>query len=177
MPGDRDFITGPPIGPEALALAGGMPTDGGKELRYDSSALRSQWEGTGTPVPDAGYNPGALEQQIPPEILEAMRRGAPPPMAAMPYNPPPGMPPIAQFAQPHPEFDMVLPLGDGVVARIVFTGEPGVKQWKRLLRHLLIEAEEEGETNEVSRTGLLDGEHNAPANVRRRTGKPQADGP
>jgi hypothetical protein len=171
MPGDRDFITGPPIGPDALALAGGIPTDGGKELRYDSSALRSQWEGAGMPIADAGYNPAALEQQIPPEILDAMRRGAPPPMAALPPPPP------QQFSMPQPQlkFDMVLPLGDGVVARIAFTGEPGVKQWKRLLKHLLIEAEEEGESNEVLQAGLPDGGADAPANGRRRTGKHQAD--
>jgi hypothetical protein len=168
MPTDRDFVTGPGIGPEALALANTTPMGGAKEVYYDSTQLRAMYEGGGLPGGPGqagGMNTQMLQPPpsdpstfdlgqaamdagaIPPEILEAMKRAqggqtiSPPLTPALSYQPAPA---------PLVGFEMILPLGDSVTVRISFSAEPGVRQWKRLLKHLLIEAEADDEPSEAN---------------------------
>jgi hypothetical protein len=145
------------IGPEALAVGiPGVSPNGGKEIYVDSTAVRSAYERGGldpasyatdiTPQGPAAAAPEALPQ----ELIDAMRNGQPPPAHVMPtltqpprplpspFSPPPAPVPLSGAVE------MMIPVGGGVTARVMFVGGvPSSRQWLKLIRHLQIEAEED----------------------------------
>lgn len=167
-----DWVNGPAIGPEALAVMNQSQTNpNGKEVYFDSSAVRGQYERGGlepenyvaveyTPVPSA---PGGVDPSMPNELLEALAAGKPPPPHLMP--PPPNSttsvrqlpPPMSQphwqtpvsASLPPGAIEMTIPVGDGITARVIFTGRPDGQiagiHYRKLIRHLEIEAYGEGE--------------------------------
>ncbi len=163
------FIEGPPITREAINL--GVPSrspGGGTEIHYDSSAMRSAYEAGnngGAPMsPPAaavmGPMPGMAGPNVElpvdmgdldPEILKALTGGQPPPLNKMPpvgspvgRGPAPNASSIYQPTQPTQQYTtMLLPLGGGVTAQVVFIGKvPKARHWQRLIKHMQIEAVE-----------------------------------
>ena len=136
---------------------------GAQEIHYDSGQMRAAYEagnhggvpaaepmgpmisGMGGPNVELPVEMGALD----PEILKALAAGEPPPVNRMPQ--PNRVPaPIAQvpsnFAPQggaQSSTTMILPLGGGVTAQVIFTGRvPKARHWERLIKHMQIEAVE-----------------------------------
>ena len=201
-----DWVNGPAIGPEALALMNQNQTNPtGKEIYFDSSAVRGQYERGGlepdnyvaaeySPVPAA---PGGVDPSMPNELLEALAAGKPPPAHLMPppqnspqqanlqLSPPASQPmhwqaPVSA-SLPAGAIEMTIPVGDGITARVIFSGKPnsqvGSVHYRKLIRHLEIEAYEENggkpkinvKSADTAPTGVVD------RPKRRRKGRPAAD--
>lgn len=166
-----DWVQGPAIGPEALAVAMGHQTTspgGAKEIYVDSGVLRSQYE-NGMPPDPSTYQPeytdvsaapaqtpaGGEPMLLPPEVLEAMKNGQPPPAHLMvglaaqaPGRPALPAPPREQIRVlpgplPHAAAEMVIPVGNGITARVSFDSAPRPSHYRKLIRHLEIEADSE----------------------------------
>ena len=164
-----DWVNGPAIGPEALALMNQNQTNPtGKEIYFDSSAVRGQYERGGlepdnyvaaeySPVPAA---PSGVDPSMPNELLEALAAGKPPPAHLMPaptqqpqqqLSPPASQPmhwqaPVSA-SLPAGAIEMTIPVGDGITARVIFSGRRDSQiagiHYRKLIRHLEIEAYEE----------------------------------
>jgi hypothetical protein len=164
------FIDGPPITPGTVAAAG-VPAPGSKEIFIDSSAIRSAYfQQFGVPdvAPSEPADPeqpavqevrtvSVPDETIPPEVMAAMRAGVAPSkevatqMAALAraHQGPARTQPMPQGGAPHYSTppaqavsSMILPLGSGLSVELRFIGgEPTPAHWRRLLRHLQIEAE------------------------------------
>jgi hypothetical protein len=155
-----------------------MSAGGGKEIHFDSSALRAQYDGGGTaqvPVTDPAYvpeivtgptpTPQQLAENIPPDVLKAMANGGTPSPESLrlmmsqnlqPVNnrgvdggPAPFQPPFMRPPQNMMErsaVELTIPVGNGVTARVTFTSQPARIHWRKLIRHLEIEAEDADES-------------------------------
>jgi hypothetical protein len=160
------YVDGPMITPDSVAR--GVPqmsAGGGKEIHFDSSALRAQYDGGGNPqmdvtnpayVPEIVTGPTPTPQQlaenIPADVLEAAANGKPvtPEMIARMR----GLTPVKTAtdvgrafsaplftSQPQPTaVELTIPVGNGVTARVTFTSQPARIHWRKLIRHLEIEA-------------------------------------
>jgi hypothetical protein len=164
------FVDGPAITPATVASAG-IPAPGSREIFVDSSAARSAYfQQFGVPdvAPSEPADPeqpamqevqtvSVPDEAIPPEVMAAMRAGVAPStgaatqMAALAraHKGPIRIQPVPQGGIPHysvpaaqASSSMILPLGSGLSVELRFIGgEPTPAHWRRLLRHLQIEAE------------------------------------
>lgn len=153
-----DFVSGTPIGPEHLAAHGTLTHSpgGAKELHVDSSAQRSAFESQFGPVQADQPGDASAEEILPPDIMAAMAAGKPPTPTALatlaasvaraPANSARtrGLAPIPAILADE-SVHIMIPLGGGITARIAFSGEPKARHWKKLIRHLEIEADSEPE--------------------------------
>jgi hypothetical protein len=184
-----DWVSGPMIGPEALAVGiPGVSPNGGKEIYVDSTAVRSAYERGG--LDPASYAidvtsqaPSDAQRRIeanapealPQELIDAMRNGQPPPAHVMPtltqpprvlpspFSPPPAQAPLSGAVE------MMIPVGGGVTARVMFVGGvPSSRQWLKLIRHLQIEAEEEPSDESRKKAENLGNAVDSGSSVRRR---------
>jgi hypothetical protein len=164
------FVDGPPIGP---GMTPATPPSGPTEVFIDSSAVRAAYyqqfgaTAVATSEPVQTEEPAVQEvrtisvpdEAIPAEVLAAMRAGAAPSIAAAThmaniaksFQGPPRIQQMPHGTAPHystpvapANASMTLPLGSGVSVELRFIGgEPTPAHWRRLLRHLEIEAESE----------------------------------
>jgi hypothetical protein len=154
-----DFIQGPTITSDIVAAQGNLVTTpaGGKDIHFDSGVLRAKYAegaaGNGEMMPAIPEGAPAIApvEQMDPELMKAVMSGKPPDptmMARMatqvtapsprPANLPSAMPQIIPGA-----VDLRVPVGGGIVASVTFSGWPQAKHWKKLLRHVALEAEDE----------------------------------
>lgn len=144
-----------------------MSAGGGKEIHYDSSAMRAQYDqGGGMDVADSAYvppiaepTPQALAETLPKDVLEAMARGgAPSPesIRKMAMNLPAATAAAHQAApqlfKPSEQVavELTIPVGRGMTARVTFNAQPTSRHWQRLLKHLEIEADPENDEEQGS---------------------------
>jgi hypothetical protein len=148
-----------------------MSAGGGKEIHFDSSSLRSQYDAGGAPqvdVTDPAYvpeivtgaqpTPRQLAENIPPDVLKAMANGGRPSDESLRALAMGGaiiganIPPVTipnHFPLPRAAsstVELTIPVGNGVTARVTFSGQPARIHWRKLIRHLEIEAEDADET-------------------------------
>lgn len=156
------WVDSPVVGPDTVAR--GVPrtsAGGGQEIHYDSSMQRAEFaNGGGQPldVTDPAYVPqivapsaGALAETLPPDVLDAMAKGnplTPEQIQALSRRAPVQHAPIAipQMAIPIQHnsamLELVIPVGNGITARVSFTtAQPAQVHWRKLIRHLEIEAD------------------------------------
>lgn len=155
------WIEAPTVTPDAVARGvSTMSPGGGKEIYFDSSSQRAQYDSAGAPqvpVTDPAYvpeivtaapSPEALAQTLPPDVLKAMANGGTPSaesIRALITSQPPKIVSTAQPVYGAPSsaaVELTIPVGNGVTARVTFTAQPAQIHWRKLIRHLEIEAEE-----------------------------------
>lgn len=174
------WIDSPAVGPEALAVGNQAAPPGQKEIHFDSTAARMAYESGGMSMPDA--YPQAEYREVPPEALadlpsevrDAMVNGQPPPPHLMPKLalPPPQTPAFGRPRVQSPALvELVIPVGSGVTAHVEFQGGiPSGQHWRKLIRHLEIEADEEQQPTAVETRSLEATERRV--NRRARKGRP-----
>lgn len=159
------WVDSPAVTPDSIARGvAQMTPGGGQEIHFDSSHQRAQFAnggGQALDVTDPGYVPqfaappsaGTLAETLPPDVLEAMAKSQPltpeqiqalsrnaPVQRALPLT---VFPP--NFATQTPDqVELTIPVGN-MTARVTFSGQPSAKHWRRLIRHLEIEADPETE--------------------------------